>query len=43
MAARARVANVVTAVGTIPASAAADLGPQIDRIVGSLRLATPGT
>ena len=39
----ARVANVVTAVGTIPASAAADLGPQIDRIVGSLRLATPET
>jgi hypothetical protein len=38
-----RVANVVTAVGTIPASAAAELGPQMDRIVGSLRLATPGS
>jgi hypothetical protein len=38
-----RVASVVTAVGTIPASAAAELGPQMDRLVGSLRLATPGT
>jgi hypothetical protein len=36
-----RVANIVTAVGTFPASAAAELGPRIDRIVGSLRLATP--
>ena len=35
----ARVASVVTAVGTLPASAAAELGPQMDRIVGSLRLA----
>src|SRR5262245_11138028 len=35
-----RVANVVTAVGTMPASEAATVGPQIDRIVGSLRLAT---
>ena len=33
------VASIVTAVGTIPASAAAELGPRIDRIVGSLRLA----
>jgi hypothetical protein len=33
------VATIVTAVGTIPASAAAELGPRMDRIVGSLRLA----
>ena len=33
------VASIVTAVGTIPASAAAELGPRIDEIVGSLRLA----
>jgi hypothetical protein len=39
----ARVANIVTAVGTFPASAAAELGPRMDRMVGSLRLATPRT
>ena len=33
------VASIVSVVGTIPASAAAELGPQMDRIVGSLRLA----
>jgi hypothetical protein len=33
------VATIVTAVGTFPASAAAELGPRMDRIVGSLRLA----
>jgi hypothetical protein len=37
----ARVANIVTAVGTFPASAAAEIGPGMDRVVGSLRLATP--
>jgi hypothetical protein len=34
------VAHVVTAVGTFPASVAGVLGPRMDRIVGSLRLAT---
>ena len=32
------VASIVTAVGTFPASAAAELGPRMDGIVGSLRL-----
>jgi hypothetical protein len=35
------VATIVTAVGTFPASAAAELGPWMDDIVGSLRLAAP--
>ena len=33
------VASIVTVVGTFPASAAVELGPRMDRIVGSLRLA----
>jgi hypothetical protein len=37
------VASIVTAVGTIPASAATELGPRMDRIVGSLRLAPSET
>ncbi len=37
--ASAHVASIVTAVGTFPPSASAELGPLIDRIVGSLRLA----
>jgi len=36
------VASIVTAVGTFPASAAAEQGPRMDRIVGSLRLGPTG-
>jgi hypothetical protein len=35
------VGRVITAVGTFPATSAGALGPRMDRIVGSLRLATP--
>jgi hypothetical protein len=33
------VASIVTVVGTFPATAAAEVGPRMDRVVGSLRLA----